>query len=144
MRLAEWLNRNGRQPEQVQDFYPTPGTLSTCMYYTGIDPRTMEPVYVPTDAHEKAMQRALMQWKRPEKRRLVLEALRRTGREDLIGYGKGCLLRPDHPAGGQRRPADKKASAEKKQERKGAPPKQKKAGWAKAKPKPNARKKRSK
>ena len=144
VRLAEWLNRNGRQPEQVQDFYPTPGTLSTCMYYTGIDPRTMEPVYVPTDAHEKAMQRALMQWKRPEKRRLVLEALRRTGREDLIGYGKGCLLRPDHPAGGQRRPADKKASAEKKQERKGAPPKQKKAGWAKAKPKPNARKKRSK
>ena len=144
VRLAEWLNRNGRQPEQVQDFYPTPGTLSTCMYYTGIDPRTMEPVYVPTDAHEKAMQRALMQWKRPEKRRLVLEALRRTGREDLIGYGKGCLLRPDHPAGGQRRPADKKASAEKKQERKSAPPKQKKAGWAKAKPKPNARKKRSK
>ena len=63
VKLAEWLNRTGRQPEQVQDFYPTPGTLSTCMYYTGIDPRTMEPVYVPRDPHEKAMQRALMQKK---------------------------------------------------------------------------------
>ena len=145
VRLAEWLNRNGRQPEQVQDFYPTPGTLSTCMYYTGIDPRTMEPVYVPTDAHEKAMQRALMQWKRPEKRRLVLEALRRTGREDLIGYGKGCLLRPDHPEGGQRRPGEKRGpQTEKKAQHKNAPSRQKKTGWAKAKPKPNARKKRSK
>ncbi len=143
VRLAEWLNRNGRQPEQVQDFYPTPGTLSTCMYYTGIDPRTMKPVYVPTDAHEKAMQRALMQWKRPEKRRLVLEALHKTGREDLIGYGKGCLVRPDRPAGGERRAAGKKAAPPvKKAERKSAPPKRKKAGWAKAKPKPNARKKR--
>lgn len=145
VRLAEWLNRNGRQPEQVQDFYPTPGTLSTCMYYTGIDPRTMEPVYVPTDAHEKAMQRALMQWKRPEKRRLVLEALRRTGREDLIGYGKNCLLRPDRPEGGRRRPGEMKSGPpEKKTQQKSAPPRQKKAGWAKAKPKPNARKKRPK
>lgn len=143
VRLAEWLNRNGRQPEQVQDFYPTPGTLSTCMYYTGIDPRTMKPVYVPTDAHEKAMQRALMQWKRPEKRRLVLEALHKTGREDLIGYGKGCLIRPDRPAGGERRTVGKKAApTTKKEERKSTPPKQKKAGWAKAKPKPNARKKK--
>ena len=94
VRLAEWLNRSGRQPEQVQDFYPTPGTLSTCMYYTGIDPRTMKPVYVPKDPHEKAMQRALMQWKRPDKRALVLEALRKAGREDLIGFGKGCLVPP--------------------------------------------------
>lgn len=148
VRLAEWLNRNGRQPEQVQDFYPTPGTLSTCMYYTGIDPRTMKPVYVPTDAHEKAMQRALMQWKRPEKRRLVMEALRRTERMDLVGYGKGCLLRPDRPEGGQPRKSgdrdgNKKAASanRKKTESKNAQPK-KKAGWAKAKPKPNARKKR--
>ena len=93
--LAEWLHRYGVQPEQVQDFYPTPGTLSTCMYYTELDPRTMEPVYVPKSPEEKAMQRALMQWKRPDKRPLVLAALRRTGREDLIGYGKRCLVRPE-------------------------------------------------
>lgn len=153
VRLAEWLNRNGRQPEQVQDFYPTPGTLSTCMYYTGIDPRTMKPVFVPTDAHEKAMQRALMQWKRPEKRRLVMEALRRTERMDLVGYGKGCLLRPDRPEGGQSYKAGNKAGSKtgnrkaasvdkNKSERKSVQPKQKKAGWAKAKPKPNARKKK--
>ena len=157
VRLAEWLNKNGRQPEQVQDFYPTPGTLSTCMYYTGIDPRTMESVYVPTDAHEKAMQRALMQWKRPEKRRLVMEALRQTGRMDLIGYGKECLLRPERSEGGQlhyqdgkkvsangKKPVSsgKKGSATGKKEEHSARPKQKKAGWAKAKPKPNARKKK--
>ena len=81
-------------PEQVQDFYPTPGTLSTCMYHTGLDPRTMEPVYVPKSAHEKELQRALLQWKRPEKRRLVMEALHRAGRGDLVGYGPDCLLRP--------------------------------------------------
>jgi hypothetical protein len=112
------------------------------MYYTGIDPRTMESVYVPTDPHEKAMQRALMQWKRPEKRRLVLEALRRTGREDLIGYGKGCLLRPDRL---QQRPGSVGKSAPGKgkgPERKSAPPK-KKAGWAKAKPKAKDRRKRA-
>ena len=97
--LAEFLNKTGRQPEQVQDFYPTPGTLSTCMWYTGIDPRTMEPVYVARDPHEKALQRALLQWKRPEMRRLVTEALHKTGRTDLIGYGKECLIRPLH--GGQ-------------------------------------------
>ena len=149
VRLAEWLNRNGRQPEQVQDFYPTPGTLSTCMYYTGIDPRTMKPVYVPTDAHEKAMQRALMQWKRPEKRRLVLEALRRTERMDLVGYGKNCLLRPDRPEGGQAYRSGSKSGGkkavptdQKNAARKPSQPKQKKTGWAKAKPKPNARKKR--
>jgi uncharacterized radical SAM protein YgiQ len=92
--LAEYLNKTGRQPEQVQDFYPTPGTLSTCMYYTGVDPRTMEPVYVPKTAREKAMQRALLQWKRPDKQRIVIEALKEAGREDLIGYGKHCLVRP--------------------------------------------------
>lgn len=100
VKLAEWLNQTGRQPEQVQDFYPTPGTLSTCMYYTGIDPRTMKPVYVPKDPHEKAMQRALMQWKRPEKRRLIQEALRKAGREDLIGFHKNCLIRPEHQNNG--------------------------------------------
>ena len=95
VRLAEYLNRTGRQPEQVQDFYPTPGTLSTCMYYTGIDPRTMKQVYVARSPKEKAMQRALLQWKRPEKRGLVLEALRAAGRTDLIGWGKECLIRPE-------------------------------------------------
>ena len=92
--LAEYLNKTGRQPEQVQDFYPTPGTLSTCMYYTGLDPRTMKPVYVPRRPKEKAMQRALLQWRRPEMRSTVAAALREAGRYDLIGYREGCLLRP--------------------------------------------------
>ena len=92
--LAEYLNRMHRQPEQVQDFYPVPGTLSTCMYYTGIDPRTMKPVYVAKTPHEKALQRALLQWKRPEKHALVMEALKKAGRTDLIGYGPECLIRP--------------------------------------------------
>ena len=94
VQLAEFLHSTGHKPEQVQDFYPTPGTLSTCMYYTGIDPRDMSPVYVARDPKEKAMQRALLQWSRPEKRALVVEALEETGRTDLIGYGKECLLRP--------------------------------------------------
>ncbi|UOO36805.1 YgiQ family radical SAM protein [Oscillospiraceae bacterium CM] len=94
VRLAEYLSARGVQPEQVQDFYPTPGTLSTCMYYTGLDPRTMKQVYVPRTAHEKALQRALLQWKRPQNRPLVLEALKTAGREDLIGFGKKCLVRP--------------------------------------------------
>ena len=83
-----------RQPEQVQDFYPVPGTLSTCMYYTGIDPRTMKPVYVARSPHDKALQRALLQWKRPEKHALVMEALKKAGRTDLIGYTPNCLIRP--------------------------------------------------
>ena len=95
--LAEYIRDMGYNPEQVQDFYPTPGTLATGMYYTGLDPRTMKPIYVPKTPHEKELQRALLQWKRPEKRRLVLEALHREGREDLIGYGPDCLLRPNHP-----------------------------------------------
>lgn len=98
--LAEYLNERGRQPEQVQDFYPTPGTISTCMYHTGLDPRTMKPVYVAKTFHEKALQRALLQWKRPDKRHLVIEALKEAGREDLIGFGKNCLVRPDRPQGG--------------------------------------------
>ncbi len=92
--LAEYLRDTGHQPEQVQDFYPTPGTLSTTMYHTGLDPRTMQPVYVPTTAHEKAMQRALMQWRAPQNHALVREALRLAGREDLIGFGRGCLVPP--------------------------------------------------
>ena len=132
--LAEYLNRRGRQPEQVQDFYPTPGTISTCMYYTGIDPMTMKKVYVAKTPHEKAMQRALLQWKRPDKRKLVIEALKEAGREDLIGYGPECLVRPDRAPG--RSPAKPKAKAAPAQEAK--KPVSKK-GWAKAKPKKNAR-----
>lgn len=97
VKLAEYLKRTGRHPEQVQDFYPTPGTLSTCMYYTGIDPRTGKAVYVPKTPEEKAMQRALLQWFRPQNRRLVLKALCEAGREDLIGFGGKCLVRPDRP-----------------------------------------------
>lgn len=93
--LAEYLRDLGYMPEQVQDFYPTPSTISTCMYYTGLDPRTMKPVYVPTNPHEKAMQRALIQYRRPENRPLVEEALRLAGRTDLIGYGPKCLIRPE-------------------------------------------------
>ena len=92
--LALYLKKTGRRPEQVQDFYPTPGTVSTCMYYTGLDPRTMEPVYVARTPEEKAMQRALLQFQNPANRRLVLEALRKAGREDLIGFGKNCLVPP--------------------------------------------------
>ena len=92
--LAEYLHRHHLDPDQVQDFYPTPGTISTCMYYTGLDPRTMKPVYVARDPHEKAMQRALIQYRRPENYELVKEALLREGREDLIGFGPDCLIPP--------------------------------------------------
>ena len=92
--LAEYLRDLGYMPEQVQDFYPTPSTISTVMYYTGLDPRTMKPVYVPTDPHEKAMQRALIQYRNPKNYHLVREALEKAGREDLIGFGKECLIRP--------------------------------------------------
>ena len=92
--LAEYLRDLGYMPEQVQDFYPTPSTLSTCMYYTGIDPRTGQSVYVPKSPHEKAMQRALIQYRDPKHYDLVLEALRKTGRMDLVGYGPKCLIRP--------------------------------------------------
>ncbi len=92
--LAEYLRDNGISPEQVQDFYPTPGTLSTCMFYTGLDPRTMEPVYVPKNPKEKAMQRALLQYRRKENYELVYHALKLAGRDDLIGFGPKCLIRP--------------------------------------------------
>ena len=92
--LAEYLRDLGYMPEQVQDFYPTPSTLSTCMYYTGLDPRTMEPVYVPKNPHEKAMQRALIQYRNPKNYELVREALETAHRTDLIGFDKKCLIRP--------------------------------------------------
>lgn len=101
--LAEYLRDLGYMPQQVQDFYPTPSTISTCMYYTGLDPRTMEPVYVATNPHEKAMQRALIQYRNPKNYALVEEALTKAGRGDLIGYDRKCLIRP-------RRRADRTAA----------------------------------
>lgn len=134
--LAEYLNRVGYMPEQVQDFYPTPGTLSTAMYYAEIDPRTMKPVYVAKTAEEKAMQRALLQWRRPDKRPIILAALKKAGREDLIGFGKDCLIRPTR---GEKPPVPvKKAvkAAEKSvQPAARRPAAGKKKGWAQAKPK---------
>ena len=98
--LAEYLRKTGYMPEQVQDFYPTPSTMSTVMYYTGVDPVTMKPVYVCKNPHEKAMQRALIQYRNPKNYELVREALKLAGREDLIGYDKKCLIKPRKPAGG--------------------------------------------
>ena len=92
--LAEYLRDTGCNPEQVQDFYPTPSTISTCMYYTGVDPRTMQPVYVAHDPHEKAMQRALIQYKNPKNYELVHEALVKAHRTDLIENKKKCLIHP--------------------------------------------------
>jgi hypothetical protein len=99
--LAEYIREMGYNPEQVQDFYPTPSTLSTVMYYTGLDPRTMERVYVPTDPHEKAMQRALIQYRNPKNYYLVKEALLKAHREDLIGSGPKCLIRAIPPREGK-------------------------------------------
>ena len=92
--LAEYCRDLGFNPEQVQDFYPTPSTVSTCIYFTGVDPRTMQPVYVAKSPHEKALQRALIQYRNPRNADLVREALRRAGRDDLIGYDERCLVRP--------------------------------------------------
>ena len=116
--LAEAVRDMGYMPEQVQDFYPTPSTMSTAMFYTGVDPRTMKPVYVARDPHEKAMQRALIQYRKPENYKLVREALEKAGRTDLIGYGKNCLIRPVPPHGesggkkGRGKSASGKAAAE--------------------------------
>lgn len=108
--LALYLKKIGHMPQQVQDFYPTPSTLSTCMYYTGLDPRTMEPVYVPKSPKEKQMQRALMQYKNPANYEIVIEALKKAGRSDLIGYGSECLIRPKKIIGEN----EKKAKGKKK------------------------------
>ena len=94
IKLAEYVRDIGYMPEQVQDFYPTPSTISTCMYYTGVDPRTMRPVYVPKNPHEKAMQRALIQYRDPKNYDLVMEALKKAHRMDLVGFDKHCLIRP--------------------------------------------------
>lgn len=94
VKLAEYCRDIGYNPQQVQDFYPTPSTMSTVMYYTGVDPRNMNEVYVPQDPHEKAMQRALIQFRNPANYELVKEALYKAGREDLIGFGKECLIKP--------------------------------------------------
>lgn len=106
--LAEYLSRMGFMPEQVSDFYPTPGTVSTCMYYTGLDPISMEPVFVEHNPHRKAMQRALIQYRDPKNYELVREALLSEHREDLIGYGKGFLIPPRK--GGEGRTPKKKKS----------------------------------
>ena len=128
--LAEYIREMGYNPEQVQDFYPTPSTLSTVMYYTGLDPRTMDRVYVPTDPHEKAMQRALIQYRNPKNYYLVKEALLKAHREDLIGSGPKCLIRAVPPkAGGYAAPPPKAPS-------KGKPAAKKPAAKAPAKKAP--------
>ena len=109
--LSLFLKRHNMHPEQVQDFYPTPGTISTCMFYTGLDPITMKKVYVPRTLEEKAEQRALLQYFKPENRQLVLRALKKAGRYDLIGTGKDCLAAPDKSVvvkNGQAKPKQKK------------------------------------
>lgn len=103
--LAEYLRDIHHQPEQVQDFYPTPGTLSTAMYYTELDPRDLSPVYVAKTPKEKAMQRALMQYRRPQNYHLVYEALVLAKRTDLIGFQKKCLIKPK----GQKRPLQRRS-----------------------------------
>ena len=110
--LSLFLKKEGLHPEQVQDFYPTPGTVSTCMFYTGLNPMNMQKVYVPRTPEEKAQQRALLQYYKPENRQFVLSALRKVNRTDLIGYGKNCLIAPDKSSigakNGQNRPPQKK------------------------------------
>lgn len=151
VQLAEYLNSIGYMPQQVQDFYPTPGTLSTAMYYSEVDPRTMKPVYVAKTPEEKEMQRALLQWRRPDKRGIVIKALLQAGREDLIGYTRDCLIHPkpnEHFAHLHDKPKGKKQGKQERNPRQnrtaakpgrpagktGQKPHQKrKAGWAKPK-----------
>ena len=133
--LACYLNSVGYMPQQVQDFYPTPGTLSTAMYYSEIDPRTMKPVYVAKTPAEKAKQRALLQWRKPENRPIIIAALKEAGREDLIGFSKECLIRP---AKGQKtgtRADNKKQNISKSSKPAVKKPVKRKAGWAKPKKK---------
>lgn len=107
--LSLFLKREGMRPEQVQDFYPTPGTVSTCMYYTGLDPMTMQPIYTAKTPTKKAEQRALLQYFKPENREIVLRALKKCGRTDLIGSGKDCLINDNRSKGtGSKKPIQKK------------------------------------
>ena len=129
--LACYLRDTGFYPEQVQDFYPTPGTLSTCMFYTGLDPRTMERVFVARSPEEKAMQRALMQFRAPQNQALVRKALRLAGREDLIGYDRECLVRPGPENGRSPARPTKKTAAAPSRERERS---KRSSKWAKAKP----------
>ena len=161
--LAEYLRDLGYMPEQAQEFYPTPSTISTVMYYTGLDPRTMKPVYVCTNPHEKAMQRALIQYRNPKNYYLVKEALEKAGRQDLIGFEKHCLIRPyppgQHPPYAASRGPRKDEKGGKTRDAKGgrpgkhspkaekdkpSKPAKRGAGWAKPKAaktgKPNSRK----
>lgn len=124
IRLAEYLHSVGYMPQQVQDFYPTPGTLSTAMYYSEIDPRTMRPVYVAKTPEEKAQQRALLQWRKPENRPIIIKALKQAGREDLIGFGPNCLIRPSKgqktgPQNGKQRGRQDKAGTRRIDNRRG-------------------------
>ena len=110
--LALFLKEQGIHPEQVQDFYPTPGTVSTCMFFTGMNPYTMGPVFVPKTSEEKAMQRALLQYFLPKNHALVVKALRQAGRSDLIGTGPKCLVPPLHePHGKGKNAHNKKAGS---------------------------------
>jgi len=126
--LAEYLRDLGYMPEQVQDFYPTPSTISTCMYYTGLDPRTMERVYVPKSPHEKAMQRALIQYRNPRNYKLVREALEKAGREDLIGYGSRCLIPPRQEKWREQAWEERKKGKKREEGRKNPPKQGKKSG----------------
>lgn len=123
VKLSLFLRDHGMHPEQVQDFYPTPGTISTAMYYTELDPYTMEPVYVPKTPKEKAMQRALLQYYVPENKQIVLQALKMAGRTDLIGTGKNCLVAPDasyHNNGNQKNSKNSRNDGNDKRGRQGA------------------------
>ena len=125
--MALWLKKWGYSPEQVQDFYPTPGTISTVMYYTGIHPMTGKNVYVTTDYREKQLQRALLQFSKPENANLVREALKKAGREDLIGTGADCLVRPafmqnvkgEYAPRGKRTPSERGMKKQPKPKRRG-------------------------
>jgi hypothetical protein len=126
--LAEFVRDLGYMPQQVQDFYPTPSTVSTCMYYTGVNPLTMEKVYVAKSPKEKQMQRALIQYKNPEAYDLVVEALKKAGREDLIGFGEKCLVPSRKIVGKQNGSGKQKAgnAKEQKQQQKPRKPQKKK------------------
>lgn len=130
--VAQFLKKYNIRPEQVQDFYPTPGTVSTCMFYTGLDPYTMKEVYVPTNSEDKALQRALLQYYIPENADAVRTALRKAHREDLIGSDANCIVREDFRA---KNIADKNGTYYKKAEQTGCKRKNPKLSGKSKKPK---------